>query len=68
MCRAMVVLAAVDSGDPVSHESFRGKQHTALAGLVLAVVRADGEGGEITLTAKGEGLTPASVTLKAVKH
>jgi len=62
------VLAAVDSGDPVSHESFRGDRHKALAGLVLAVVRTDAVGGEITLTARGEGLTPASVMLKAFKR
>lgn len=31
-------LTAVDSSDPVSHESFLGKQHTALAGLVPASV------------------------------
>jgi len=61
-------LAAVDNGDPVSHESFVGKQHKVMAGLALAVVRANAAGGNVTLTASGEGLVAATVTLQATKH
>ncbi len=64
----MVSWRAADGGDPVGRESFRGKQHTALAGLVWPLFAPIGEGGEIMLTAKGDGLAPASVTLKGVKH
>ncbi|MEO6814647.1 MAG: sugar-binding domain-containing protein, partial [Ginsengibacter sp.] len=34
-------IAGVDSGDPVSHESFKGDKHTALNGLALAILQSD---------------------------
>jgi len=56
-------IAGVDSGDPVSHESFKGKQHTALNGLALAIIQSNGKTGTITLTANAEGLTGKSISI-----
>jgi beta-galactosidase len=57
-------IAGVDSGDPVSHESFKGDQHTALNGLALAILQSNGKKGPITLTASGDGLQSAKVVIQ----
>jgi len=54
-------IAGVDSGDPVSHESFKGDKHTALNGLALAIVQSNGSKGKITLTASAEGLQGTTI-------
>jgi beta-galactosidase len=55
-------ILAVDSGNPVSHEPFQGKEHKAFNGLCLAVIRSlGGQPGNVTLTALSEGLQPAEV-------
>jgi beta-galactosidase len=56
-------IAGVDSGDPVSHESFKGNQHTALNGLALAILQSNGKKGSIQLTARAVGLTPATIVV-----
>ncbi len=58
-------IVGVDSGDPVTHESFKGTSHTALNGLALAIVQSSGKKGVITLTASSEGLASATVTIQA---
>ena len=58
-------IAGVDSGDPISHESFKGNSHTALNGLALAIIQSNGQKGSITLTATSGGLQPATVTVAA---
>lgn len=57
-------LVAVDSGDPVSHESFRGDSHTALNGLALAIVKAGKIKGKITINATVAGLKSSSVIIE----
>jgi beta-galactosidase len=56
-------LAAVDNGDPVSHESFKGNSHKALNGLCLAVIKAGTKPGKIHLTASAAGLKEASLII-----
>jgi beta-galactosidase len=57
-------IAGVDSGDPVSHETFKGNQHTALNGLALAILQSNGKKGKITLTASADNLTTSTVTIE----
>ena len=58
-------IAGVDSGDPISHESFKSDQHTALNGLALAIVQSNGEPGNITVSASANGLTSIPITIES---
>jgi beta-galactosidase len=58
-------IAGVDSGDPVSLESFKANQHTTLNGKALCIIQSKEEKGVIRLTASSTGLKPATVTLTA---
>ncbi len=58
-------IAGVDSGDPVSLESFKGDQHTALSGKALCILQSNGKNGTITLTATADGLQPATIQVNA---
>ena len=60
------VVAAVDSGSIASHEPFQAMQRKAFQGRCVAMVKATGAAGRITLTAQADGLPEASVTLEAV--
>jgi beta-galactosidase len=57
-------IAGVDSGDPVSHEPFKADNHTALNGLVLAIIQSNGKKGKATITATSDGLTSSAVSIK----
>jgi beta-galactosidase len=56
-------IAGVDSGDPVSMESFKSNQHTALNGRALCILQSNGKKGGITLTARADGLQSSSVQI-----
>lgn len=56
-------LAAVGSGDPVSTERYRSNQRRAYQGRCLAVVKAYGKPGDITLRAQADGLATAATTI-----
>jgi beta-galactosidase len=59
-------LVATDNGDATSLVSFQSPQRQAFNGLALAIVRTQrGTAGDITVSAKAEGLAPAQVTLKS---
>ncbi|GGH21047.1 beta-galactosidase [Mucilaginibacter phyllosphaerae] len=58
-------LAAVDNGDPVSHDSFRADNMKAFHGLALAVIRGRETPGRVTVTATTAGLKPVVVELNA---
>ena len=58
-------IAAVDNGNPVSHEPFKAQQRRAFNGKCLAVVKSTREAGTIKLTATAEGLEPAAVEIRA---
>jgi len=57
------VLAAVANGSNTVQD-FRAPQHAALNGQLVAYIRATGTGGPITLTAKADGLAPATMTFQ----
>ena len=54
-------IAGVDSGDPVSMESFKGKEHTALNGKALCILQSNGKKGTISLTATADGLQSQTI-------
>ena len=59
-------IVATDNGDATSFESFQAPERNAYNGLALVIVRAlPGQPGTIKLTAKAEGLAPATVEIKA---
>jgi beta-galactosidase len=59
-------IAAVDNGDPTSHDSFQSSERKAFNGLCLAVVRSvKGKPGRITLKAHSDGLEGGSLSLRS---
>ncbi len=59
-------VAGVDNGDPTSHEPFKATRRKAFHGLCLAVIKATRTPGEIRLSATGQGLQSAPVTITTV--
>ncbi|MDA8376341.1 MAG: DUF4982 domain-containing protein, partial [Planctomycetia bacterium] len=58
-------IAGVDNGSSASHESNIGHQVRAFHGLCMVMVRARRHPGIITLTAKANGLPPATLTIQS---
>jgi beta-galactosidase len=56
-------LLAVGTANPTSEELYVGNQRKAWQGRLVAVVRATGQAGAITLKAQGEGLPAVEVKL-----
>jgi beta-galactosidase len=61
------VVAAVDSADNSSHDSFQASERHAYQGTCFAILKSTASSGKIHLTATAKGLSEASVTLKAVE-
>ncbi|MBW4359243.1 glycoside hydrolase family 2 TIM barrel-domain containing protein [Flavobacterium taihuense] len=59
-------IVGVCSGDPVSHESYKGDRHTALNGKCLVVIQAGEKVEKLELTASASGLK-SSTTIITVK-
>ena len=59
-------IVGVCSGDPVSHESYKGDRHTALNGKCLVVIQAGEKAEKLELTASASGLK-SSTTIITVK-
>lgn len=59
-------IVGVCSGDPVSHESYKGTKHTALNGKCLVVIQAGTKAEKLELTASANGLK-SSTTILNVK-
>jgi beta-galactosidase len=60
-------LAAVDSADINSHESYRGTTRRAFQGVCFALLKATADKGWIKLTATAPNLTAASVEIRVGK-
>ena len=56
-------LQAVGNGDPRSEEMYVGNERRVYQGRAMAVVKANGEPGEILLSAGAEGLPPATLVI-----
>ncbi|MGP3968329.1 glycoside hydrolase family 2 TIM barrel-domain containing protein [Streptomyces sp. 6N223] len=61
------VLQGFGSGAPSTEESFLDSSTTSFKGRALAIIRATGETGRITLTARAHGLPDTSLGIDAVQ-
>jgi len=59
-------VAAVDSADNNSHESYQASQRRAYQGMCLAVIKANSDRGSIKLTATSPNLKSASLELRVL--
>lgn len=60
------VLVATDNGNPMDMDALTSAERNAFSGRVMAVVRGiPGQSGTITVTARSQGLAPASVSIAA---
>jgi beta-galactosidase len=57
-------LAAVDNGNVASHELYQASQRKAYQGQCVAIVKAQGPSGRLTLKAAAPGLTEGTITLE----
>jgi beta-galactosidase len=57
-------IAAVDNGDPCSHEPFQASQRRASQGQCIAILKAGAPGGKLTLTASAPGLADGTVSIE----
>jgi len=55
----------VDNGNFMDHDPFQATQRKVYFGNALALVRAIGSSGRVTVTASADGVAPGSVTLTA---
>jgi beta-galactosidase len=60
-------LLGVGNGDPSSHESDQAPHRRLFSGLALALLQSTQRAGEITLTAKSDGLRDAKMVIKTEK-
>ena len=58
-------LIAVGTANPMSEELYVGDKRKAWNGRVMAVVRSNGQAGEIVLKASADGLNAAEIRLNA---
>ena len=56
-------IVGVCSGDPVSHESYKGSKHSALNGKCLVVIQSDAKSGKVELTAEAKGLKTTKIVI-----
>jgi beta-galactosidase len=59
-------LLAVGNGDPTDHSSYQDPERHAFHGLLLAMIQSTDEAGAVTVTARAEGLAPASIAITVV--
>ncbi len=57
-------ILATDSGDNADHSGFLKPERTTFQGSAIAVVRATGAGGDVTVTVQAAGLSAGSVKLE----
>jgi beta-galactosidase len=57
-------IAALDNGDPTSHESFQDTKRKAFNGLALCIVKTTKTAGQIQIKASSPGLQEAIVTVR----
>jgi beta-galactosidase len=59
-------LLAVGNGNPTDHSSYQAAERRAFHGLLLAMVQSADEEGQVQLTARADGLEPASAEITVV--
>jgi beta-galactosidase len=60
-------IIAVDNADNSSHEPFQADSRNAYQGRCLVILKATGESGKISLTARAPGLSSASAQITATR-
>ena len=58
------VLAAVDNGSPISHESFKASHRKAFNGLALAIIKSGMKTSTVKVTASSKGLVSGEILLE----
>ena len=56
-------LVGVDNGSSPDHDSYKEDNRKAFSGKVLAIVQSTEKAGEITVTAKADGLESSTVKI-----
>ncbi|HEY4382670.1 MAG TPA: glycoside hydrolase family 2 TIM barrel-domain containing protein [Acidobacteriaceae bacterium] len=56
-------IVAVDNGNFTDHDPYQATQRKVYFGNALALIRASGPSGKVTVTATADGIPPASLTL-----
>ncbi|GAA4755953.1 glycoside hydrolase family 2 protein [Flavisolibacter ginsenosidimutans] len=62
------VIAAVDNGDNASSEPYQATSRWSYKGKCVAIIKASGNNGKITLTANAENLKGASIAVDATSE
>jgi beta-galactosidase len=60
------VIAAVDNADHNSHELYQATERSTFKGTCIALIKANGPAGNITIKASTPGLTNGSITINAI--
>ncbi len=58
------VLAGVDNGRPVDHQSYRDDNRKAFSGQLVGIVQSTKSAGTITVKVKADGMEDQTVTIK----
>jgi beta-galactosidase len=56
-------IIAVDNGNMMDHDPFQATERKLYQGNALAILRATGSSGQVTVTATADGIPAASLTL-----
>lgn len=56
-------LLAVGNGDPTDHSPYQAQERRAFHGLLLAMIQSTDEPGAVRVTARSDGLEPASIDI-----
>jgi beta-galactosidase len=56
-------IIAVDNGNMMDHDPFQATERKLYQGHALAILRATGSSGQVTVTATADGIPAASLTL-----
>jgi beta-galactosidase len=64
-CDGPGAIAAVDNGDPQSHEPFQSTRRRLFRGHCIAIVRATAASGSLTISASAPGLASGKVSIAA---
>jgi len=59
----VAVLAGVDNGSPISHESFKASHRKAFNGLALAIIKSGRKASTVKVVALSQGLESGVITL-----
>lgn len=60
-------IVSVDNSDVFSHERYKANERTVYKGQALAIIRATGSSGKITIAASADGLEGSSVSINVKK-